>query len=395
MKFLKSYGLAFLILLGIAGWMMSGTLIQGGRGPGQGERPLIDVVEGEEGPLRGFLEAVGILEPLEDAPEEVVASVAEQEGPDERQLVRIATFDAQDMPMIVNMRGRTRANAQVAVRAETNGTVREVHVTKGSRVEAGDLLCTLDQGTRQVRLASAEAQLEQAQADLDNNVQLRERGVAAANTSRQFEVALRSAQANYDEAELELQRTEIRAEVAGIIQDPLATVGDSLSAGAECAAIVQLDPMLFVGQVPEARVGMLREGEIAQVRTVTGEDVEGEVRYVSATADQGTRAFDVEISIPNPDNAIRDGITAQAFVQIGSIRAHLVPQSVLTLDVDGSVGVRAVEDDTVAFYPVEIAQDTRDGIWITGLPESVDLITVGQEFVQSGEIVNVSRGDGA
>jgi len=153
--------------------------------------------------------------------------------------------------------------------------------------------------------------------------------------------------------------------------------------------------MLFVGQVPEARVGMLREGEIAQVRTVTGEDVEGEVRYVSATADQGTRAFDVEISIPNPDNAIRDGITAQAFVQIGSIRAHLVPQSVLTLDVDGSVGVRAVEDDTVAFYPVEIAQDTREGIWITGLPESVDLITVGQEFVQSGEIVNVSRGDGA
>ncbi len=393
-RFLKSYGLAFLIVVGIAVWMLTGTLIQGGKGPGQGERPLIEAIEGEDGPIGGVLQATGLIEPegevevaqtLEDAAEEQ----------HQRQLVRVATFAADDLPQIVQLRGRTQANATIAVRAETSGTVKEVHVTKGQRVAEGDLICTLDQGTRLARLATAEAQLEQAKADLANNEALRERGVAPANTIRQFEVALLSAQASYDEALAELERTEIRAEAAGIVSDPLATVGASLSAGAECATIVQLDPMVFIGEVPEARVGDMEVGEQAMVTTVTGQQIIGRVRYIAAVANAATRTFPVEIEIANPSGVIRDGVTAEALVQVGTIRAHLVPQSVLTLDTDGTIGVRAVEGETVAFYPVEIARDTREGVWVTGLPETIDIITVGQEYVQAGQTVTAQRADEA
>lgn len=394
MRFLKSYGLAFLLVALIAGWMLTGTLIQGGRGPGQGEQPMIDAVEGEDGPLRGFLMALGLIEPEEEAPA-ILSLEEEAEQAEAAQFVRVAAFQAEDLPMVVQLRGRTQANATVAARAETSGIVKAVHVTKGQEVAEGDLLCTLDQGTRLARLATAEAQLEQARADLANNVALRERGVAAANTARQFEVGLLAAQASFDDAKAELDRTEIHAEAAGIIQDPLASVGASMSPGGECATIVQLNPMLFIGEVPEARVGQIDVGEPAQVTTVTGQQMIGNVRYVSSLANSATRTFTVEIELPNPDYAIRDGVTTEALIQVDTVRAHLVPQSVLTLDTDGTLGVRSVANDVVAFHPVQIVRDTREGVWITGLPELVDIITVGQEYVQAGQTVATSRGDEA
>ena len=75
-------------------------------------------------------------------------------------------------------------------------------------------------------------------------------------------------------------------------------------------------------------------------------------------------------------------------VNVGTAPAHLLPQSVLTLDDEGVLGVRAVEDSKVAFYPVTILKDTREGVWVTGLPPKVDVITVGQEFVQAGQTVD-------
>src|SRR5690606_23852618 len=124
----------------------SDLLIQGGRGPGQGEQPMIEAIEGEDGPLQGMLESAGLIEP--EAETEATGTLeTEREEQQHVQLVRIASFSAQDLPQIVQLRGRTQASATIAARAETSGTVKEVHVSKGQSVAEGDLLCTLDQGT--------------------------------------------------------------------------------------------------------------------------------------------------------------------------------------------------------------------------------------------------------
>lgn len=389
MRSLTSYALALLILLGIAAWMISGTLIEGGRGEGRGEQPLIEAIDGENGPLRPVLEFIGLL-PRQEDPAQLAMAQTAPETP-ARPLVRVMESVAQDLPQIVPLRGRTQANAIIAARAETSGIVQAVHFSRGERVEAGALLCTLAHGTRQARVSTAEARLEQARADLENNAELRERGVAPANTARQAEVALLAAQADYDEALAELDRTRIHAEVSGIIAAPHVNIGDSLAAGGECATIVQLDPILFVGQIAEARIGLVQEGESATLTTVTGQEVEASVRYISAVADPGTRAFDIELIATNPDGAIRDGVTAEARIAVGTVRAHLLPPSVLTLDGDGVLGLRAVEDGVVTFHPAEIALDSREGMWLTGLPETLEVITLGQELVQSGDMVDTGR----
>src|SRR5690606_36459399 len=143
------------------------------------------------------------------------------------------------------------------------------------RVAAGDLLCTLDQGTRAAAVAQAEASLAQAQQDSETNASMREKGLAPANSARAYEVALRAAEAAVDNARAELQRTEVRTEVAGIVQDPLATPGSMLGPTVPCATVVELEPMLFVGAIPEARIGLAKTGLAATITTVTGQTVEG------------------------------------------------------------------------------------------------------------------------
>jgi multidrug efflux system membrane fusion protein len=385
----------------------------GGNGPGNGERPIISVIEGEEhGPIATQLAEAGVLAEHEKAenaidPHLTIAQRNEQEtgAATALQSVRTSTYVAQPMSIEVPLRGRTQAKASVGAVAETAGVVDTVHVTKGQNVAVGDLLCTLDQGTRAAAVAQAEAALEQAnaalaqaQSDFDTNAELREKGLAAPNTARQLEVALSgakasisSAQAALDNAQAELDRTEIHAKVAGVVQDPLVSAGAMLAMGQPCATIVQLDPMVFIGQVPEARIALAKLGLTASIKTITGQEVDGKVTYISATADPATRSFPVEIEVPNADGAIRDGVTAVATVNMGSAPAHLLPQSVLTLNDDGVLGVSTVVEGGVKFIPITIASDTREGVWVLGLPLSVDVITVGQEYVTDGQTVDATN----
>ncbi|MET0439080.1 MAG: efflux RND transporter periplasmic adaptor subunit [Devosia sp.] len=410
MRALFSYGLALLILLGAGAWLTTGTLVQGGNGPGNGEKPIISVIEGEEhGPVHNALADAGVLAEHHAPATDPALTIAQRNEattgsnaplPD----VRTQTFTAQPMPVEVPLRGRTQAKATVTAVAETAGTVDTVHVTKGQRVEVGDLLCTLDQGTRvaavsqaQAGVDQANAALAQAQLNFDTNAGLREKGLAAANTANTADVALAQAKAGVsqaaaglDNAKAELDRTEITAKVAGLVQDPLALAGSMLNAGGACATIVQLDPMIFAGMVPEKHIGLAKLGLVASIKTVTGQAVEGKVTYIASQADNATRAFPVEIEIPNADFAIKDGVTAEALVNLGAAPGHLLPQSVLTLDDEGTLGVRTVEDGVVAFHEVTIVSDTRQGVWVTGLPPVTEVITVGQEGVTAGQAVNAS-----
>lgn len=413
MRALFSYGLAFAILLLAGGWLATGTLVQGGQGPGNGETSIIAVIEGEEhGPIATALADAGVLAEHSGPEVDPALTIAQRNEATTGsgaplQSVRTQRFTAAPMPIEVPLRGRTQAKATVTAVAETSGAVDVVHVAKGQRVEVGDPLCTLDQGTRvaavaqaEAALAQAEAALAQAQLNFDTNADLRDRGLAAANTANAVEVALAQAkagvsqaEAGLDNAEAELERTEIVAKVAGLVQDPVAVEGSMLNAGSPCATIVQLNPIVFTGMVPEAHIELAKTGLEAKITTVTGQSVSGEVTYVSAVADNATRAFPAEIEIPNEDFAIRDGVTAEAIVNIGTAPGHLLPQSVLTLDDEGVLGVRTVEDGVVAFYPINIVSDTREGVWVTGLPLVSDVITVGQENVSSGQAVEASPVD--
>ncbi|UPH71933.1 efflux RND transporter periplasmic adaptor subunit [Abyssibius alkaniclasticus] len=412
MRALKSYGIAVLLILILGGWLLTGTLVRGGLGPEMGDVTVVSALEGEDGGLlTAAVSASGVgLEPhpLEGA-DDPALSIAERnaltsnvDGP--ARSVRTRIYTQSLMPLRVQLRGHTEANGIVDAAVRTSDIVREVHVSAGDQVSEGDLICSLDSGTRKARVnqaqaavAQAEAGLQQARNDFNINAALRERGLVSENSAEAQSAALRSAEANLEaaqvalsNAEVELENTEVRATVSGIIQRPIAKQGDLLNMGQSCAKIIQLNPMLFVGSVPQAHIDLARTGLSAEIRTINDQRATGEVRYVSASADPLTRTFEIEIEFGNPDSAIRDGLTAEATVELGSVPAHLVPQSILTLSSEGVLGIRGVVDGKVVFYPTQILQDGRDGAWVAGLPVSVELITVGQEYVIEGQAVTAS-----
>ena len=111
----------------------------------------------------------------------------------------------------------------------------------------------------------------------------------------------------------------------------------------------------------------------------------GSFMSARGAADALTRTFRVELTVANPDLALRAGQTAEIAIQADGALAHLLPSSALTLDDEGTLGVRTVNAETrTEFLPVTILRDTREGIWVTGLPDQVDVITLGQEYVTDG-----------
>lgn len=402
MRAIFSYGVALIIVLVLAVWMASGILVTGGNGPGNGERPIVSLVEQDGGPLTDAIsdshindhpEQEGHVDPhLTIAERNAEAGGGEAAAP---RSVRIEVVTAQNMPIEVPLRGRTKAKSSVSVVAQTAGIVQTVAVKKGQRVNTGDTMCTLDQGARKLAVDQAQAGVDQAQTAYNSNLELVKKGVAAPNTTLAAEAALKGAQAQLQNAQLELDRTVIKSDITGTVSDPMTSVGNMLAMGQPCATVVELDPMLFIASVPEARIQYARVGLKAAVTTITGNKAEGTVSYIAPTADDATRSFPIEIDLPNADLSLRDGITAEAIVNVGTAPVHVLPQSVLTLDDAGVLGIRTVEDgNKVAFHAVTIIRDTREGVWVTGLPFKVNVITVGQEFVQPGQIVDAKTADG-
>jgi multidrug efflux system membrane fusion protein len=395
MRAIYSYGVALVIVLVLAVWLATGTLINGGHGPGAGEKPVVSLIEKNGGPLTNAVDKSGINKSVSSEgvdPAQTIAERTEATGNGASaapRSVRIAVVHAQPMSIDVPLRGRTKASAQVSVVAQTSGIVTEVDVQKGQVVKSGDTLCVLDKGARQLAVDQANAAVQQAQTAFESNQSLVQKGLAAQNTTLAAQSALAQAKTGLEQAQLELDRATIKASVGGTVSDPVATVGSMLALGTPCATIVQLDPMLFIASVPEAKIQYARLGLSADITTVTGDKAKGSVTYIAPTADDATRSFPIEISIPNPTGKIRDGITADADVVVGTAPAHVLPQSVLTLDDNGVLGIRTVEDgNKVAFHAVNIVKDTRDGVWVVGLPETINVITVGQEYVQPGQIVD-------
>lgn len=360
MKIKGSYILAALLALVLGGWLASGKLIVGGQS---------DTAEAA----------------AQDPTSAETAPKAEEPA---KLTVRVHEFSAETRVGVLTIRGRSEAEARLVIKAETAARVSVLPQEKGSAVKAGDIVCEFDTGARQARLLQAQAQLAQADLDYEAASKLQTNGFASDTRVRALKAQRDAAAAVVAEAELDLSRTKIAAPFAGVIDDQNAEIGDFLGVGDPCVTLTSRNPILIVGQVSERDIGLIKTGMTARAKLVTGQEVEGKIRFIGQSADPATRTFRVELEVPNDANTLRDGVTAQIFVPLPPVKAHKLNPTILSLDDEGQIGVRIVGDnDIVHFNPVTIVQDGTDGIWVTGLPDNVTIITVGQDYVKDGQPV--------
>lgn len=290
----------------------------------------------------------------------------------------------------LRLSGRTEAARNVDIRSETTGLVISEPIRKGEEISTGDLLCELDSGTRQASLAEANAMFREAEVNYTAASRLVERGFSSETDAVSRLAQLESAQAMVDQARKEIQRLRIVAPFDGILETDTAELGALLQPGGSCATLISLDPIKLVGFVPETEVERIGVGSPAQALLVTGQTIEGQVTFLARSADEATRTFRVEISVPNEDRAIRDGVSAEIMISLPGLTGHLLPLSALTLNDDGQLGVRVAVEGIARFAPVRIVRDTPQGVWVAGLSENADVIIVGQDFVRDGGAISVT-----
>ena len=322
------------------------------------------------------------------ADEKMSVSVDEIETDQVIPRVRTQLSQAESFISRVVSGGKTQAKRIVQVKAEASGRVVALPVEKGAVVEEGDILCELSMEDRYVKFEKAKAALRHAKLEHEGALKLSKQGFQAEVNIASAEVDLISARANLTSRQLDLDYRFIRSPFRGIVQERPVDIGDVLQRGNICAEILDPDPLLVVSYLSEQNIDGLAIGDLAQAKLNSGETVEGIVSFISYSADAITRTYRIEIEIGNEEFILRDGLSADVHFPREGISAHRISPALLSLTDSGEIGIKIVDNDNqVRFIEVQIASDTVDGVWLTGPPRSIRLITLGQELVFEGQTV--------
>ncbi|MCP4431791.1 MAG: efflux RND transporter periplasmic adaptor subunit [Gammaproteobacteria bacterium] len=319
-----------------------------------------------------------------------IASADELAGKQDSSVMKVQVEDrlAKIIERKVVILGQVEPYRQVSLAVEAAGRVKKLHAKAGHRVKAGQLLLQLAVNERKARLTEAEAILRQRQADFDAAKKMKSQGLQSQTNLTLAEAQLESAKVQRVQARLAVDHTDLRAPFNGVINENFIEVGSFVDRGDPIFILIDDSRLLVSGQVPQQNIRSVKLGQKAVTRFMDGHEVEGKITYISATGDSSTRSFRIEVEIPNDNLQTLAGISAEIRIPVERLPGHLLSPAMLALDVQGSLGVKAIDDrNVVRFFPVSIVNTSSAGAWVTGLPEQVRIITLGQGFVQSGDVV--------
>ncbi|MDA7999721.1 MAG: efflux RND transporter periplasmic adaptor subunit [Alphaproteobacteria bacterium] len=304
--------------------------------------------------------------------------------------VRVETLTARPHVGVLEVAGRTEARRDLRLQSEISGRVEEILVEAGDAVAGGTALLRLTEQDRPATLADARAQLDQAESDFKATRRLYDEGLRSEMQLNAATATLASARAQLERATLELRRLVIDAPFGAVLEDVLVEVGDYVSPGSEVARLLDLDPLKLTFSVSEDELGQVRLGDRVEAELVFGGVVTGEVSFISRIADPATRTFRIEAEAANPDGVYPAGATARVLLRQEPRALHRISPGIIVLNDSGVLGVYGVDDsDTARFHSIEIVDQDAGGAWVSGMPGELRVVTVGQSWIQDGQLVKV------
>ncbi len=305
-----------------------------------------------------------------------------------RMSVAVRTSIAQTIDRTIVAQGQLEAYRKVELRAETAGRVQIILAERGQLLRTGQRILKLLEKDRVIKIDKAEAEIASKALKLEAISRLVEKGLQSETNLKQARADLAAAQAEKKRLQLDLEDTAIQAPFKGILEQRFVEKGSYLEIGDQIAEIVDIHKLKPVAYIGQQDIQWVKPGQRVSVRLLDGREAQAVVRYIAKSADPDTRSFRIEAEFDNPDLSIQAGLSAELSFRVGSRQAHLISPALLVLDTDGQVGVKAVDkEQQVVFYPVQLGEADQNGIWVSGLPAQITVITRGQGFVMTGEQV--------
>ena len=339
---------------------------------------------------------------------------------------------------------------EISIPSEVQGKIKKIFVKEGDFISKGSKILEIDRGTLNQKISAAKASLKAAEKSLDisnrtskgtldielqaakadlklakqnltiveklfkqnyasslevtqklsqvENVQVR---IAQLENKQNFnsELNVIKSEAEYENAKSILMEIEeqsgnmiISSPSNGILEKLYLDEGERVSKNSTVAEILGMENIKLIAKISQAEVGQIKIKDNVKIN-FNNNIFNGKVSKISSNANSSTRTFDVEIITKNIDFLIKGGMTAEIEIITDEIEAFQISPAHLSVNNDGTLNAKVVENGKVQFKKVSIIKSDEDVVNVLGLNDNDIILTKGQAFVQQGDNVQYKLED--
>lgn len=311
--------------------------------------------------------------------------------------VETTTLEPRSFASTVRITGEAEPETDVTVSAEESGTLERFVAARGARVGRGGVIARIDDAVLAAQVEEARAVAELAQDRYERQRRLwEEEGIGSEIAYLQAKSEAEAAAARHAQLRTRLNRTVVRAPVAGTVDEHLVDAGEVVQPGTPVARIVDASRLEISGGVPERFASRVSLGDSAHVTfdILPGRIFDGRISFVGTAVDRRSRTFPIEIAMDNPDGDVKPYMIANVQVLMRRIEnAIVVPRDVLLRTEDGQQAVVVVEGENglvAEARDVTLGATSENEIVVTsGLEAGDRLVVSGHQLVDPGDRVRV------
>jgi membrane fusion protein (multidrug efflux system) len=322
--------------------------------------------------------------------------------------VKVWTAEKRSLQPYVESVGTLKAYEEVIVSSELDGILKTIRVEEGSPVKQGQPIAEiketdyrLDAERATVALKQAEASLVYTKQDYERKEALYQKDLIAKQQIDDASARLVLAQGDVDRAKMSLDlareklaKTSICAPMAGTVKEKRVTAGEYIRNGTFLVSIIRTDMLKLCFTITERDVGCLRAGQDVAFRVdaYPGREFRGQLKTIYPSLEEKTRSLQLEAVLTNADQSLKPGLFARVILYTGSARGTVVVPITALLYDNSSTKLFVVEGVRAKERQVKIGQKYEEFMEITeGLKEGEIVVTVGQNNLMEGVLVNVAR----
>lgn len=311
--------------------------------------------------------------------------------------VETTTVEPRSFAATVRLTGEAEPETDVTVSAEESGVLERFVAERGTRVRRGAPIARIDDAVLSAQVEEARAMAELAH---DRYVRQRrlweEENIGSEIAYLQAKSEAESSAARHEQLQARLDRTIVRAPVAGTVDDHLVEAGEVVQPGMPVARIIDASRLKVSGGVPERFAPRVSVGDSTTITfdILPGRVFEGRISFVGIAVDRQSRTFPIEIVMDNPDGEVKPYMIANVRVMMRRIDdAIVIPREVLLRTEDGQqvivVGQGEGGDVAVARDVTLGATSENEVVVTSGLEAGDRLVVRGHQLVDPGDRVRI------
>lgn len=290
------------------------------------------------------------------------------------------------------------AFAEATVIAKVAGEVREILAEEGDDVKSGQVLARLDGDRLRLSLQQVEANLRKLERDYQRNLDLRDKGLISAGDFEKIQYEMEALRASRDLARLELDYTEIRAPISGVVSERMVKIGNTIEVGTPVFQVTSLEPLVSYLHVPEREYRRILPQQPVSIEVDALRDTSfaATVARVSPVVDPATGTFKITIEVSDPTRRLKPGMFGRIHIVYDRRENVLqIPRSAIVAEEDTST-VYVIEDGVAHKREIRTGYTNRGRIEVVeGLEGGETIVVLGQTNLREGSTVTVINTESA